>query len=105
MRRHRDEAEGFCYVNDIGIGLQRLRQKFQRILYIDLDVHHGNGVENGFAYSQRIFCLSFHQYEVGFYPGSGGVSAIGAGKGKGYTCNFPYRNGVRGELFCRYFDR
>lgn len=37
----RDEAEGFCYINDIGIALQKLRDRFQRILYIDLDVHHG----------------------------------------------------------------
>lgn len=39
---HRDEAEGFCYVNDIAIGIQKLREKFHRILYIDLDIHHGD---------------------------------------------------------------
>lgn len=38
----RDEAEGFCYVNDIVIAIERLRQKFRRIMYIDLDIHHGN---------------------------------------------------------------
>lgn len=100
-----DEAEGFCYINDICIGIQRLREKFKRILYIDLDVHHGNGVENAFSYSKRVFTLSFHQYETGFYPGTGGVNEVGAGHGKGYSCNFPYKSYVSGKLFCRYFER
>lgn len=99
----RDEAEGFCYVNDIAIAIQRLRMRFQRILYIDLDVHHGNGVENAFAYTRRVFTVSFHQYHSGFYPGSGSVSDCGQGNGKGYCINFPYRSHIRGELFTKYF--
>lgn len=39
----RDEASGFCYLNDAVLGILRLRQKFDRILYIDLDLHHGDG--------------------------------------------------------------
>lgn len=99
----RDEAEGFCYVNDIAIAIQRLRSRFQRVLYIDLDVHHGNGVENAFAYSRRIFTVSFHQHQPGFYPGSGSVNDCGHGNGKGYCINFPYKSQIRGELFIKYF--
>lgn len=40
---HRDEASGFCYLNDAVLGILRLRQKFDRVLYIDLDLHHGDG--------------------------------------------------------------
>lgn len=101
----RDEAEGFCYVNDIGIGLQRLRSRFRRILYIDLDVHHGDGVEEAFAHTRRVFTLSFHQYEVGFYPGSGAQAECGLGAGKGYCANFPYRSHIHGERFVEYFKK
>ncbi|XP_055314156.1 histone deacetylase 8-like [Sitodiplosis mosellana] len=99
----RDEAEGFCYVNDIAIAIQRLRTRFQRILYIDLDVHHGNGVENAFAYTRRVFTVSFHQFQPGFFPGTGNVDDCGHGIGKGYCVNFPYKSHIRGELFIKYF--
>ncbi|XP_077282936.1 histone deacetylase 8-like [Arctopsyche grandis] len=90
----RDEAEGFCYVNDIVIGIEKLREKFKRILYIDLDIHHGNGVENAFAFSKKVFTLSFHKHEPGFYPGSGLLSDVGLGNGRGYSCNVPLKEGV-----------
>lgn len=65
----------------------------------------GNGVENGFSFTKRVFTLSFHQYEAGFFPGSGNVLEIGLGQGKGYSCNFPYKNYVSGDLFCKYFNK
>lgn len=101
----RDEAEGFCYVNDIAMAIQMLRLKFQRILYIDFDVHHGNGVENAFAHAKRILTVSFHQYEPGFFPGSGNVSDIGIGTARGFAVNFPYKANIRGDLFVKYFTR
>lgn len=101
----RDNAEGFCYVNDICIGIQKLREKFKRVLYIDLDTHHGNGVENAFGYTKRAFTLSFHQYECGFYPNSGSVNDCGLGQGRGYAANFPYRSGVSGNMFVEYFNK
>ena len=39
----RDEASGFCYVNDIVLGILKLREKFNRVLYVDIDLHHGDG--------------------------------------------------------------
>lgn len=99
-------AEGFCYVNDIGCAIRKLRERFERVLYVDLDVHHGNGVEAGFARSRSVFTLSFHQYEAGFYPGSGGVESMGqGGPAAGYMCNFPYKGYVGGALFRRYFEK
>lgn len=118
-----DGAEGFCYVNDIAIAIQRMRSSFKRVLYLDLDVHHGNqellilvlllikffvlgnGVENAFAYTRRVFSLSFHQHEAGFFPGSGSLDDCGSGQGIGYSCNFPYKSYVTGGLFRRYFTK
>ncbi|KAM3964001.1 histone deacetylase 8 [Aphomia sociella] len=82
-------AEGFCYVNDIVLAIETLKPKFPKILYIDLDIHHGNGVQDAYNLSKSVFTLSFHKYEPGFYPGTGSVDDIGTFTGKGYTCNFP----------------
>lgn len=99
----RDAASGFCYVNDIVIGIQKMKEKFKRILYIDLDVHHGDGVENAFSTTKRVFTLSFHQYEAGFFPGTGSINECGFGSSRGYAANFPYRENLSGALLSKYF--
>jgi histone deacetylase 8 len=98
-----DEAEGFCYVNDIAIGIKKLRERFKKILYIDLDIHHGNGVENAFSITKNVLTLSFHQSEVGFYPGTGRISNVGEGRGKGFAINAPFRRSIAGEKYVQYF--
>lgn len=65
----------------------------------------GNGVENAFAYTRRVFTLSFHQREPGFFPGTGSLDDCGSGQGVGYSCNFPYKSYVTGKLFRRYFTK
>ncbi|KAL4711913.1 hypothetical protein ACJJTC_006082 [Scirpophaga incertulas] len=85
----RCNADGFCYVNDIVLAIETLRSKFRKVLYIDLDVHHGNGVQDAYNLSKSVFTLSFHKFEPGFYPGTGGIDDIGAVAGKGYSCNVP----------------
>lgn len=76
---------------------------------VSIDVHKiiilGNGVENAFAYTKRTYTLSFHQYEQGFFPNSGSVNDCGLGQGRGYAANFPYRSGVRGNMFVEYFNK
>ncbi|XP_058978362.1 histone deacetylase 8-like [Musca domestica] len=98
-------AAGFCYVNDIVLGILVLTTKFRRILYVDLDNHHGDGVEEAFASTRRVFCLSFHQMECGYYPGSGSCKDMGRDNGLGYTVNFPYKRGITGAKYKKYFKR
>ncbi|XP_069680652.1 histone deacetylase 8-like [Periplaneta americana] len=100
----RDEAEGFCYINDIVLAIHKLREKFNRILYIDFDLHHGNGVENAFAFTRNVLTLSLHKYEPGFYPGSGSLQDVGSGRGKFYTVNVPLKEGIRDENYCVVFN-
>ncbi|KAF5853685.1 hypothetical protein GGP41_006486 [Bipolaris sorokiniana] len=57
-------ASGFCYVNDIVIAIQLLLSHHQRVLYIDIDVHHGDGVEQAFESTDRVFTLSYHKYGI-----------------------------------------
>jgi histone deacetylase 1/2 len=65
----------------------------QRVLYIDIDVHHGDGVEEAFYTTDRVMTVSFHQYGD-FFPGTGDVLDVGIGQGKNYSVNIPLREGI-----------
>ena len=76
---------------------------FKRILYIDLDIHHGDAVQQAFYYSNNVFTLSFHRLDLGFYPGSGLIDEIGCGKGKGFCKNVPLKPGLSSRLYIEIF--
>ncbi|XP_065907648.1 histone deacetylase 8-like [Dysidea avara] len=101
----RDEAGGHCYCNDIVLAILKLEEGFQRILYIDLDLHHGDAVENAFSFSRNVMTVSFHKYEAGFYPGTGSVDKVGEGRGSFYSVNVPLNDGIRDQPFTELFAR
>ncbi|ORY42223.1 Arginase/deacetylase [Rhizoclosmatium globosum] len=87
---HQDSASGFCYVNDIVLGIMELHNAgLKRVLYIDLDIHHCDGVESAFEFSKKVFRLSFHVHEPGFFPGTGDASETGSGNGTTCALNVP----------------
>jgi histone deacetylase 1/2 len=96
------EASGFCYVNDIVLGILELLRYHQRVLYIDIDVHHGDGVEEAFYTTDRVMTVSFHKYGE-FFPGTGDVTDVGHGKGRNYSINVPLRDGVDDESYQSLF--
>ncbi|XP_068220189.1 histone deacetylase 8-like [Palaemon carinicauda] len=100
----RDSAAGFCYVNDVVLAILELRTKFDKILYIDLDIHHGDGVENAFLFTPKVVTMSLHQMEAGFFPGTGDEKSIGLGKGRYYTFNIPYKAGISNKQFIHLFE-
>ena len=89
----KSEASGFCYVNDIVLAILELLKYHQRVLYIDIDIHHGDGVEEAFYTTDRVMTVSFHKYGE-YFPGTGDLRDIGAGRGKYYSLNFPLRDGI-----------
>ncbi|CAF0915018.1 unnamed protein product [Brachionus calyciflorus] len=99
----RDKASGFCYINDIVLCIMKLRQKFNRILYIDLDQHHGDGVQEAFEYTNKVLTLSIHKYMSGFFPGTGSLEDIGKGLGKFYSVNVPLKAGIDDRMFSQIF--
>ncbi|XP_039255527.2 histone deacetylase 8-like isoform X1 [Styela clava] len=101
----RSNAAGFCYVNDCVLGIIELRKKFERVLYIDLDLHHGDGVQDAFCGTNKVLTFSIHKFEPGFFPGTGSDKEIGYGKGKYYTVNVPLLDGARDDTFCDIFDK
>ncbi|PAA91663.1 hypothetical protein BOX15_Mlig014527g2, partial [Macrostomum lignano] len=99
----RDEASGFCYINDIVYGVLELKKRYDRVMYIDLDLHHGDGVEEAFYYSAGILTVSFHYRADGFFPGSGDSDDIGAGPGRFASVNVPLKEGVSDAQFAASF--
>ena len=76
----KSEASGFCYINDIVLAILELLKCHARVLYIDIDIHHGDGVEEAFYCTDRVMTASFHKYGD-FFPGTGGVKDTGAREG------------------------
>ncbi|KAG2182274.1 hypothetical protein INT43_007201 [Umbelopsis isabellina] len=99
----KSEASGFCYVNDIVLGILELLRYYPRVLYIDIDVHHGDGVEEAFYTTDRVMTVSFHKYGE-FFPGTGELKDVGVGKGKYYSVNFPLRDGIDDESYKSVFE-
>ncbi|CAG9465593.1 unnamed protein product [Pedinophyceae sp. YPF-701] len=87
------EASGFCYVNDIVLAIVELLKYHRRVLYIDIDIHHGDGVEEAFYLTDRVMCVSFHKYGD-FFPGTGDVDEVGDGPGRYYSINVPLKEGM-----------
>lgn len=94
----KSEASGFCYVNDIVLAMLELLKYHQRVLYVDIDIHHGDGVEEAFYTTDRVMTVSFHKYGE-YFPGTGDLRDIGAGKGKYYAVNFPLRDGIDDDSY------
>lgn len=99
----KSEASGFCYINDIVLGIIELLRFHQRVLYIDIDVHHGDGVEEAFYTTDRVMTCSFHKYGE-YFPGTGELRDIGVGQGKYYAVNFPLRDGITDRTYKSVFE-
>ncbi|KAK0502459.1 hypothetical protein EDD18DRAFT_1140885 [Armillaria luteobubalina] len=97
------EASGFCYINDIVLGILELLRAYPRVLYVDIDCHHGDGVEEAFYTTDRVMTCSFHKYGE-YFPGTGTQEDKGRGKGKGYAVNVPLKDGITDESFQSIFE-
>jgi len=96
------EASGFCYINDIVLAILELLKVHARVLYIDIDIHHGDGVEEAFYCTDRVMTFSLHKYGD-FFPGTGHIKDIGAKEGTGFSVNAPLTNGINDESYEKVF--
>mmetsp|Transcript_13876 Transcript_13876/g.19872 ORF Transcript_13876/g.19872 Transcript_13876/m.19872 type:complete len:426 (-) Transcript_13876:201-1478(-) len=97
------EASGFCYVNDCVLAILELLKQHERVLYIDIDIHHGDGVEEAFYTTNRVMTVSFHKFGE-YFPGTGDILDSGYGKGKNYALNFPLNDGMDDDSFLGIFQ-
>ena len=100
----KDHAEGFCYVNDIAIAVTDLVSKGKKIAYLDIDAHHGNGVQDAFYQTDKVLTISLHESGETLYPGTGFEKEIGEDEGRGYTVNVPFRSGTDDEVYLFAFE-
>ncbi|KAJ0899309.1 putative histone deacetylase [Helianthus annuus] len=85
-------------VNDIVLGILELLKVHRRVLYVDIDIHHGDGVEEAFFTTDRVMTVSFHKFGD-FFPGTGHIKDIGANQGKYYALNVPLNDGMDDDSF------
>jgi acetoin utilization deacetylase AcuC-like enzyme len=86
-----NQAMGFCYFNNVAIGVRYLQSEFdiERVAIVDFDVHHGNGTQHIFEDDETVFYYSIHQHPSFAYPGTGREFEEGTGNGHGFTKNSP----------------
>lgn len=98
-------AGGFCVLNDIVAAIRTaLAEGEQRIVYLDLDVHHGDGVEQAFWNDPRVTTISIHQTGQSLYPGTGFIQDTGGPNAAGHAINIPVPEGTRPEDWLRLLD-
>ncbi|MDQ0413031.1 acetoin utilization protein AcuC [Mesobacillus stamsii] len=86
----RGKASGFCIYNDSSVAIKYLQEKYHaRVLYVDTDAHHGDGVQWSFYDDPNVCTLSIHETGRYLFPGTGNVNERGQGKGYGYSFNIP----------------
>lgn len=99
-----ERASGFCYINDVALACTILAEEGKRVLYLDVDVHHGDGVAYGFYDRRDVMTISFHESPGTLFPGTGREDEIGSGQGKGYCVNVPLPVGTYDEVYMKAFE-
>jgi acetoin utilization protein AcuC len=100
----RGRASGFCYVNDPAIAILWLVGRGKRVAYIDIDAHHGDGVQRAFYETNRAMTISFHESGNFLFPGSGFEYEVGEGEGEGYSINVPLHPFTDDETYLWAFE-
>ncbi|HZV47954.1 MAG TPA: acetoin utilization protein AcuC [Thermodesulfovibrionales bacterium] len=98
-------ASGFCYINDPVIVISSLLKKGRRVVYIDIDAHHGDGVQEVFYRTDKVLTISLHESGRYLFPGTGFESEIGEEEGRGYSVNIPMPPSSDDELFVYAFNK
>lgn len=101
-----DFASGFCYLNDPVLAIKRFLDEGRRVLYLDIDAHHGNLVQEAFYAEPRVLNVSIHESPETLFPfHTGFVHETGEGPGEGYNVNVPLASGTGDAVYALAFDR
>jgi acetoin utilization protein AcuC len=87
---HRDRASGFCTYNDPALACRWMKDRGHRVAYVDVDVHHGDGVEAIFQSEPDVLTISLHESGRYLFPGTGYTDDCGVGPGRGSAANLPF---------------
>ena len=98
-----DHASGFCVFNDPALAIKYLRQRGLKVAYVDIDVHHGDGVQDAFFDDDQVLTISVHESGQFLFPGTGFVTEVGIGKGVGYSVNLPLYPYTEDDIYLEAF--
>lgn len=101
----RAKASGFCYINDPVVAINFLLRQGKRVAYIDIDAHHGDGVQAAFYDTDKVIAISLHENGEFLFPGTGFPEDFGTGQGRGYSINLPFLPETGDELFTWGFEQ
>ena len=101
----RNFASGFCIYNDLAIAIQYLTRRGLWVAYVDIDVHHGDGVQQILYEDKRTLTVSFHESGRYLFPGTGDIHELGAGLGRGLKLNVPFEPFTDGESYLECFEQ
>ena len=101
---HSSQAAGFCIFNDVALAVMTLLQKYEKIVYIDIDAHHGDGVQEIFYKSNKVLTISLHESGQFLFPGTGFPDEIGEGEGRGYSVNVPLYPYTADDVYIESFN-
>lgn len=96
---HPERAAGFCYINDVALACITFAEQGKKVLYLDVDVHHGDGVAYAFYDRSDVMTISLHQNPRILFPGTGFENEIGEGPGRGYCVNIPLPVGTYDDAY------
>ncbi len=96
---HPERASGFCYINDVVLACMVFAEQGKKVLYLDVDVHHGDGVAYAFYERSDVMTISLHQNPRVLFPGTGFEDEIGEGPGRGYCVNIPLPVGTYDDAY------
>lgn len=99
----KEDASGFCYINDAVVAINSLLKLGKRVAYVDIDAHHGDGVERAFYDSDKVLTISLHESGDYLFPGTGFSRDRGSGAGLGYAVNLPLPPETGDTLFFSAF--
>jgi acetoin utilization protein AcuC len=100
-----DHASGFCIYNDVAVGIaDALRHGVQRVAYVDVDVHHGDGVEAAFWDDPRVLTISLHESGRTLFPGTGDAEDVGGPGAEGSAVNVPLPPGTDDRRWLETFQ-
>ncbi len=100
-----ERAAGFCFLNDVVLACMRLAECGKRVLYLDVDAHHGDGVQSAFYDRDDVMAISLHESGNTLFPWGGFENEIGGGRGRGYNINVPLPAETYDEAYLRAFDQ
>ena len=101
----RSNASGFCIFNDPVIAIEKFTENKMKVVYIDIDCHHGDGVQEAFYDRDDVLTISIHESGAFLFPGTGNTNEIGTGKGAGYSINVPLYPYTDDEIYTDTFKK